>query len=286
MTTDRMERPPEAARRLAAFVEAHPRLVVLTGAGCSTESGIPDYRDARGAWKRPPPVELTDFLGSVAARRRYWAGSQLGYPRMRAARPNAAHAWLAELEAAGRVELLITQNVDRLHQRAGSRQVVDLHGSIHRVRCLDCGGTRSRAGLQGTLESDNPQWSGRNAAPAPDGDAGVGPERLDGYRVPDCDACGGMLKPDVVFFGENVPRQRVERSFAALRRADALLVMGSSLKLYSGYRFCREAVRLGLPMVAVNIGQTRADENLAFKLEVPCAALSEALRGHSGHWAA
>lgn len=272
--------------RLRAFVDAHPRLVILTGAGCSTESGIPDYRDALGDWKRSPPVQYQDFMDSEQARRRYWSRSMLGFPLMDAAKPNAAHRWLADLESAGRMELLITQNVDGLHQRAGSRQVVDLHGRIHQVLCTDCGMRLERSLLQQRLESLNPGLPQLRAAIGPDGDADLDDVELSGFRLPSCDVCGGILKPDVVFFGENVPRPRVDQGFSAIGRADAMLVLGSSLKLYSGFRFCREAARAGLPIAAVNLGVTRADESLSMKVEAPCAALFAALVASGHHWAA
>lgn len=265
------------AAELAAFLRRYPRLVLLTGAGCSTESGIPDYRDAEGAWKRPPPVQFQDFMRSEHARRRYWARSMLGFPLMAAARPNAAHHWLAELERQGRVPLLITQNVDGLHQQAGQRAVVDLHGRIRSVLCTDCGVRLSRVLLQQRLESLNPWVLGLDAAIGPDGDADFEQASLEAFRVPACDVCGGILKPDVVFFGENVPRPRVARGMAMLKEVDALLLMGSSLKLFSGYRFCREAQRLGLPMAAVNLGRTRVDDMLDVKVEAPCAALCATL---------
>ncbi len=270
-----------AAEQLGAFVQQHPRLVVLTGAGCSTESGIPDYRDAGGAWKRPPPVQFQDFMRSDHARRRYWARSMLGYPLMAAAQPNAAHRWLAALEARQQLTLLITQNVDGLHQQAGSRSVIDLHGRIHQVLCTACGVRLSRDLLQHRLESLNPWLRRVDAEIGPDGDADIEDVPLDAFRLPRCDVCGGVLKPDVVFFGENVPRPRVEQAFTALRGADALLVLGSSLKVFSGYRFCREAERLGLPIAAVNLGATRADASLSLKIEAPCAALCEALVGRA-----
>lgn len=263
-------------RGLSAFVAAHPRLLVLTGAGCSTESGIPDYRDARGEWKRSPPVQYQDFMLSELARRRYWARSMLGYPLMAAAKPNAAHHWLVRMEQAQRIELLVTQNVDGLHQRAGSERVVDLHGSIDRVLCVACGARLQRGLLQQRLQSLNPRWQNVAAEMGPDGDAELRGD-LTGFRLPGCDVCGGLLKPDVVFFGENVPRPRVESVMSALSRADAVLVLGSSLKLFSGYRFCREAHRLGVPMAAVNLGLTRADDLLALKVEAPCAEVCTAL---------
>lgn len=276
----------EDIERLRTFIDAHPRLLVLTGAGCSTESGIPDYRDALGAWKRTPPVQYQDFMGSEQARRRYWSRSMLGFPLMAAARPNAAHRWIAGLETAGRLELLVTQNVDGLHQLAGSREVVDLHGRIHQVLCMSCGMRIERSLLQQRLESLNPELRQQRAAIGPDGDADLDDVELAGFRLPSCDVCGGILKPDVVFFGENVPRSRVDRTYAAIGRADALLVLGSSLKLFSGFRFCREAVRLGVPMAAVNLGVTRADESLHMKVEAPCAALCAAMAESGDHWAA
>ena len=267
---------PSTQASLAAFFDAHPRLVVLTGAGCSTGSGIPDYRDADGTWKHRCPMPFAEFTSTAAARRRYWAGSLRGWPRVRDARPNAAHVALARLEAAGRLARLVTQNVDRLHQRAGSRRALDLHGRLDVVECLDCGTCVPRDDVQALLERWNPGFDAPIAAVRPDGDAGVGGD-LDGFRVPDCRDCGGVLKPAVVFFGENVPRGRVDEAMSALARADALLVVGSSLMVYSGFRFVLAAERLDLPVAAVNRGRTRADDRLHLKVEADCAsALAEA----------
>ena len=265
-----------AVEAFSAFIDQHPRLVVLTGAGCSTESGIPDYRDTDGAWKRRQPVQFQDFIRNEHGRRRYWARSMLGYPLMARAAPNATHRWLAAHEAAGGIGLLVTQNVDGLHARAGSRALIDLHGSIHDVVCLECSASMPRASLQQRLEVLNPDHARSDVAAdgmAPDGDADLDDAPLIDFRVPDCAQCAGMLKPDVVFFGESVPRDRVERTRAALADADALLVLGSSLMVFSGYRFCRDAARLGLPMASVNLGRTRADDLLALRLQVPCGAL-------------
>jgi NAD-dependent SIR2 family protein deacetylase len=284
----------DAAGALAGFLERHRRLVVLTGAGCSAPSGIPDYRDADGAWKHTKPMTLADFTGSAAARRRYWAGSLRGWPRVRDARANAAHLALARLEEAGRVAGLVTQNVDGLHQRAGSRRVVDLHGRLDHVECLGCGAVLHREDVQALLLAWNPRHAASHAAgpaPAPpgaegearpDGDARVAaaPDEL---QVPACRECGGVLKPSVVFFGENVPRARVERAFAALDAAEALLVVGSSLMVYSGYRFVRAARERGLPVALLNLGRTRADAECSLKLERDCAELLPAVaRGASG----
>jgi NAD-dependent SIR2 family protein deacetylase len=257
---------------LPAFLDAHPRLAVLTGAGCSTGSGIPDYRAEDGTWKHRRPMSFAEFAASAAARRRYWAGSLRGWPRIRDARPNPAHRALARLEAAGRVTRLVTQNVDGLHQRAGSRRAVDLHGRLDAVECLDCGASLPRDDVQALLERWNPGFTAAPAAARPDGDTTV-PEELEGFRVPDCRDCGGVLKPAVVFFGENVPRARVDDAMAALARSDALLVVGSSLMVFSGFRFVLAAERAGLPVAAVNRGRTRADDRLALKVDGDCAAV-------------
>jgi NAD-dependent SIR2 family protein deacetylase len=274
-------RPTGPAAELAAFVRRHPRLVVLTGAGCSTASGIPDYRDANGAWKHRRPVDYAEFVGSAATRRRSWARSLLGWPRIAAARPNPSHLALARLEARGHVLRVVTQNVDGLHQRAGSREVLDLHGRLDRASCLGCGREMSRAALQERLSESNPRFAAVAAGGAPDGDSRLdaGAADLAGFRVPECPACGGILKPGVVFFGESVPRRRVEAALAALESADALLVVGSSLMVFSGYRFCLAARRRGLPVAAVNRGRTRADELLALKVDGECGAVLGALAG-------
>ncbi|WP_313927702.1 NAD-dependent protein deacetylase [Pseudoxanthomonas sp.] len=256
--------------RLEGFVAARRRLFVLTGAGCSTASGIPDYRDEQGTWKRTPPVTYQAFVGEVATRQRYWARSLLGWPRVAAAHPNAAHRALAALEQQGRCELLLTQNVDGLHQAAGSTSVIDLHGRLDGVVCLGCGATTSRARLQLRLQRANPGWASLEAGAAPDGDADLEGRDFSLFQVPACERCEGLLKPDVVFFGENVPRARVDRAMAHLGRADAMLVVGSSLMVYSGLRFVHAAIRLGLPVAAVGLGRTRADDVLQFRVAAPC----------------
>lgn len=252
---------------LTDFVQRHPRLLVLTGAGCSTEAGIPDYRDANGAWKRNEPMRYQVFVGDALARKRYWARSMLGWRLMASAQPTAAHRALADLEASGRVEMLVTQNVDGLHHAAGSAHVVDLHGRIDTVCCLGCGARFGRPALQQELLQRNPHWAALDARSAPDGDADLESQDFAQFDVPPCAACGGMLKPDVVFFGESVPRERVAAVRDALSQADALLVVGSSLMVYSGYRFVEEAVKAGKPVGAVNMGRTRADALLSFKVE-------------------
>jgi NAD-dependent SIR2 family protein deacetylase len=252
---------------LAELVSRPGRLFVLTGAGCSTASGIPDYRDGDGRWKRSQPIRYQDFLRSGRARRRYWARSMVGWPQVEKARPNDAHWALAALERAGLVRQLVTQNVDGLHQLAGQRRVIDLHGRLAWVDCLDCRLRLPRAVMQQRLQSANPHFGADPAAFAPDGDAHVAEELEEGFRVPGCPACGGVLKPAVVFFGENVPRPRVEHAFNRLGEAGALLVAGSSLTVYSGFRFCRRAVEEGIPIALVNRGRTRADALAALKLD-------------------
>ncbi|WP_163558983.1 NAD-dependent protein deacetylase [Halomonas sp. NO4] len=252
---------------LAAFVAHHPRLAVLTGAGVSTASGIPDYRDDGGAWKRPPPMEHGVFMASHAARQRYWARALLGFRTLQAARPNAAHHALARLEALGHVVGVITQNVDGLHQRAGSRRVIDLHGRAEVVRCMGCGARRMRYDLHAELARRNPAWLEARAAAGPDGDADLEAD-FSAFEVPSCTRCGdGIYKPDVVFFGDGVPRERVAAAMACLHEADALLVVGSSLMVFSGFRFAREAARRGTPIACVNQGRTRADALYALKVE-------------------
>ncbi|WP_370659234.1 NAD-dependent protein deacetylase [Modicisalibacter muralis] len=263
---------------LVAFVRRHPRLVVLSGAGVSTECGIPDYRDVRGAWKRPPPVQHQHFMTSLATRQRYWARSLIGFRAIEAARPGPAHRALARLEALGHVSAVITQNVDGLHQRAGSKRVIDLHGRAEMVRCMGCDALRMRHDLHAELARCNPDWHGVKAAVGPDGDADLDGLDFSRFRVNDCARCGdGILKPDVVFFGDNVPPSRVAAAFAALQEADALLVVGTSLMVYSGLRFVRQAARDAKPIACLNRGLTRADDLYALKLEAPTGATLEAL---------
>jgi NAD-dependent SIR2 family protein deacetylase len=256
---------------LREFIEGHEKLFVLTGAGCSTGSGIPDYRDADGEWKRGRPIMLQDFVAHEHSRKRYWARSLVGFRRLRTARPNDAHRALAALESQGRVAQLVTQNVDGLHQAAGSRNVVDLHGRVDVVRCLSCDRRIAREHVQAELVERNREFASLDALEAPDGDALLDGIDFAAFDVPACDACGGLLKPDVVFFGERVPPERVQRAFAALEEADAMLVVGSSLMVYSGFRFAQAAARAGRPIAAVNLGRTRADDLLMLKVSARCA---------------
>jgi NAD-dependent deacetylase sirtuin 4 len=265
---------------LRDFIGASRRLVVLTGAGCSTESGIPDYRSPGGAWTRHKPIQFSAFVRSSDVRRFYWARSFRGWPRFERARPNAAHVALAQLEARGGVHQLITQNVDDLHHEAGSRAVVQLHGRNRAVVCLSCGVESPRADVQERLAALNAawlndaQWEGLHADDAdfaPDGDAEISRERIGGFRVPDCTRCGGVLKPAVVFFGESVPRPVVDYAMSRVEEADAMLVVGSSLTVWSGYRFVKRAAEQGVPIAILNIGPTRADDLASLKIEAKCA---------------
>jgi len=271
---------------LSLFLANSRRLVVLTGAGCSTESGIPDYRSPGGAWTRHKPIYFSAFVRSEEVRRFYWARSYRGWPRFESARPNEAHRALAELEARGSVHQLITQNVDDLHQEAGSRAVVQLHGRNRVVVCLDCGGELPRAEMQERLAELNAEWlqsapalDGAEADFAPDGDAALARELVGGFRVPECHRCGGVLKPAVVFFGESVPPEKVTYAMRRVDEADALLVVGSSLTVWSGFRFAKRAAERGIPIAIVNIGPTRADELATLKIEEKCGVvLSDAVR--------
>jgi len=255
------------AARIAAFLDRHPRTLVLTGAGLSTASGIPDYRDRDGTRRGKPPIHGPDFRKSEAVQRRYWARSMIGWPVLAQARPNHGHRAIAGLERIGRIGSVLTQNVDGLHGQAGSHGVLELHGNIHTVVCLDCSALFPRAFVQGQLDDFNPHMAGANATPLPDGDASVEPTELARFRLPFCTCCGGTLMPNVVFFGDNVPPARTAIALEQMERADALLVVGSSLMVYSGFRFCRMAQAAGKPMAAINIGRTRADELLDIKIE-------------------
>jgi NAD-dependent SIR2 family protein deacetylase len=264
---------------LSRFVRQHARLFVLSGAGVSTASGIPDYRDEEGRWKRNPPVNVRDFVGSAKVRRRFWARSLIGWPAIERARPNQAHEALARLQAASYVRGIVTQNVDGLHQRAGSEDVIELHGSISQVVCIDCAYELARSDVQQWLAAANPAYVRSFTAVAPDGDADVDLADWDDFRVPDCPRCHGTLKPGVVFFGDTVPRGRVAAAMETLEHAGAMLVVGSSLMLYSGYRFCEAAHRMGKPIAAINLGCTRADHLFQIKIERPCAEVLADLAG-------
>ncbi|MER7546828.1 NAD-dependent protein deacetylase [Actinomadura sp.] len=257
-------------------------VVVLSGAGLSTESGIPDYRGETGRRRRAEPMTYQAFTGSEAARRRYWARAHLGRRHMAAARPNAGHRAVAELQRRGLLAGIITQNVDGLHQAAGADGVIELHGSLDRVVCLGCGQRTPRGRLEARLRDANPGFEARAEAINPDGDAVIPDEAAAAFRVVPCERCGGVLKPDVVFFGENVPPARVRDCYALTGAAGALLVLGSSLAVLSGYRFVRHAARHGVPVAIVNRGATRGDEHAAVRLDAPLGATLTALLGELG----
>lgn len=259
-----------AGEQLAAFLNQHPKTLVLSGAGVSTDSGIPDYRDDQGGWKRKPPVQHQIFMADAAMRQRYWGRSLIGWPVMKLAQPNPAHFHLAQLEQRGFVQAVITQNVDGLHQRAGSQQVIDLHGRADAVLCMSCGYQCSRAQVHERCFDLNPAFHHYRAEAAPDGDADLDVD-FSGFDVANCPQCDGILKPDVVFFGDNVPRQRVADAMAQLAQADALLVVGSSVMVYSGFRFCRQAHQTGQPLAVLNLGRTRADPLVDLKLNTRIA---------------
>jgi NAD-dependent SIR2 family protein deacetylase len=277
---DRPEFDPVMLDRLASFLTRHRHVLVLTGAGISTGSGIPDYRDKDGARRGPTPVQGPEFRKFAATRRRYWARSMIGYPVLSRAEPNAAHRALSDLEAKGVIGAVMTQNVDGLHQRAGSHGVLELHGNIHAVACLDCHARFTRAFVQRQLEEANPQMRGIIAQSLPDGDALLAPEALAGFHEPFCIHCGGTLKPDVVFFGDGVPADCTRSAMARMQEADALFIIGSSLVVFSGFRFCRMAAADGKPIAAVNLGKTRADDLLSLKLEAPAECLLPLLRDY------
>ena len=277
-----MKRLQQDALTLASILAEHPRLLVLTGAGISHDSGIPTYRDQRGTWLHPKPIQEQAFVSEESTRRRYWSRSWFGWPVMRDARPNPAHVALAQLEQRGAIELVITQNVDRLHQCAGSRSVVDLHGRIDQVRCLNCAALHSRDSIQRLLREQNPWLS--DVQPShfsrPDGDMEVPDDMFHALVLPKCHDCSGDLMPDVVFFGGSVPSPRVGTCLDALEKADALIAIGSSLMVFSGYRFCRRASQLGKPVVIINPGVTRADDLARIKLQSPAGPLLTQTREH------
>jgi NAD-dependent SIR2 family protein deacetylase len=264
---------PDSLQSLTDLV-AGGAVVVLSGAGLSTESGIPDYRGPTGLARGATPVTFQEFVASAAVRQRYWARSHVGWRHIARAEPNTGHRSVATLESAGLVDGVITQNVDGLHAAAGSRHVVDLHGRLDRVVCLDCRRTSRRDELHLRLRRANENWESQAIQLRPDGDAVITPDDIARFLVVDCDDCGGLLKPDVVFFGENVPKPRVTRCYEMVDAAHALLVLGSSLAVMSGYRFVRHAARLGVPVAIINQGTTRGDDHATLRID---AALGDTL---------
>lgn len=269
-----LHEPEQAGEWLADFIHRHPRLMILTGAGVSTDSGIPDYRDGEGAWKRKQPVQHQDFMKSHETRQRYWGRSLIGWPVIRNATPNLSHYHIAELELRNHTSLVVTQNVDRLHQKAGTHGVNDLHGRADEVLCMSCGYRCPRDEVHDRCADINPQFRQFRADTAPDGDADLDVDFAE-FQVANCPACEGILKPDVVFFGDFVPRQRVDSAMAALKASDGLLVVGSSLMVYSGFRFCRYASELGKSIATLNLGRTRAEGLADLKLN---ARIGETLK--------
>ena len=251
-----------------ALLARGKRVVALTGAGCSTESGIPDYRGLDTPPRTRAPMQHREFVDHLEARRKYWARSLLGWPQLASARPNAGHQALAELEEAGVLVGVITQNVDGLHQIAGSRNVVELHGALARVRCLTCTAITARMHLQDALLAANPRWPqrARAGALAPDGDAELADELVAGFQIVSCE-CGGVLMPDVVFFGGSVPKPTLDAAWAMFDRAELLLVVGSSLAVFSGFRFVRRAAERGVPIAILNRGPTRGDPHATLLLD-------------------
>ena len=272
----------QALDQLAQFLQRHPDVLLLTGAGISTASGIPDYRDADGVRRGNAPVQGPEFRRQEAVQRRYWARSMVGWPTLARAAPNRAHLALAQLARRQQIGALVTQNVDGLHQRAGSTDVTELHGSIHAVVCLDCRANFPRRIIQDLLETDNPQMVGATATPAPDGDALLEPSQLATFHLPRCLHCGGTLQPHVVFFGDGVPADCAAEAGRKMQDASALLVIGSSVMVYSSFRLCRMAAEAGKPVAAINLGKTRADHLLAFKTEAPAQDILPALAAMLG----
>lgn len=239
------------------------RIAILTGAGCSTESGIPDYRGPLTRHKARNPIQYKAFVGEPEARQRYWSRSVIGWQRVARAEPNAAHKAIAQMEDAGLVSGVITQNVDRLHHKAGSRVVVELHGTLSEVGCLSCLNVEGRQDFQSRLRELNPGWTGEAKELAPDGDAEVDAYLARQFNVPACKLCGGVLKPNVVFFGESVPKLRIQAAWNLYNEADILLVVGSSLAVYSGYRFVLRAAKEDKPIAMINMGSSRGDRHAA-----------------------
>ncbi|MEM7079102.1 MAG: NAD-dependent protein deacetylase [Pseudomonadota bacterium] len=259
------------------FVASRQRIVVVTGAGVSTGSGIGDYRDDEGHWKGAAPVQHGDFVSQVYWRKRYWARSQRGFVQFMQAQPNAGHRALRSLEERGHVLGVITQNVDRLHQAAGQQSVIDLHGRLDEVICLDCAAVCPRRDLQAWLERHNPAVDDATATPRPDGDAQLNDFDYGAVCVPDCERCGGILKPHVVFYGDGVPKVRVEQAYEWVDHADGLLVVGTSMMVFSSFRFARRAHQRGVPIAIVNRGRTRADDLASLKVNEDCSTALTAL---------
>lgn len=257
--------PTEAREALITFLRDNAPVTVITGAGISTDSGIPDYRDNKGEWKRTPPVQHQDYMRSEAVRKRYWARSLFGWPVLYHSKPNSAHYAIAELQQQGLIGCVITQNVDGLHQKAGATNVINLHGYANDMVCMSCREITPRLEMHERSLKLNPDFAALEATAAPDGDADLEAD-FEQFEVADCRNCGGILKPDVVYFGDNVPRPRVEEAQKALEESNALLAIGTSLMVFSGYRFARQAHQNNQPVALLTLGKTRADDLATLKL--------------------
>lgn len=254
---------------LQDFMDTHKRLFILTGAGISTESGIPDYRSegvGLYATSSSRPVQYIDFLKNADVRKRYWARNYVGWPNFSSFQPNRSHYVLSDWEKKGRVEWLVTQNVDALHYKAGSKNVTELHGSAHRVMCLSCSFKVSRHSMQKMIKEQNPEWIAKAEEVRPDGDVDLESEKIKVFKVPKCPSCGGVLKPEITFFGDNVPKTTVHFVLEKMFKSDAVLIIGSSLEVYSGYRFVNRACGNNMEIAILNIGKTRGDKHATIKV--------------------
>ena len=266
----------ETVDSLSAILESHAPWVALTGAGISSASGIPTYRDHAGTWLGSQPIQHDEFISEPVKRQLYWSRSALGWPRVGAAQPNASHTALVKLEQAGLLTGVITQNVDRLHQRAGSQRVIDLHGRLDQVKCLDCGHITTREAIQNWIEAHNALPNTSALKLRPDGDADLPGHYVSDFRIPQCQQCGGVVMPEVVFFGGTVPRPIVDECYQMIDASEGMLVIGSSLSVYSGLRFCRYAVDQGRPLIILNQGQARADNFCTRKFsDTPFALMAQ-----------
>lgn len=275
MPTDRAN---EQAEQLLSFVRTNSPVLALTGAGISSSSGLATYRDDQGAWKRAQPITAQAFLSDTNARQRYWARSFVGFREFNLAKPNASHQALVQFHHQGLLSGLVTQNVDTLHTRAGHPDVIELHGNIHAVRCTGCGKSIARTDYQASLLQTNPRLNELSGESAPDGDSDiVDRDNFNWLHAPACTDCDALMKPDVVFFGENVPRDRVEKVFTLLEQSKSLLVVGSSLMIYSGFRFARRASEDAKQLAILNLGTTRADALADLILNVDCETVLQAL---------
>ena len=265
----------EVIDKLKEFIRNADQLTVLTGAGCSLPSGIPTYRDTQGTWQRNAPIYHKDFLTKYESRQRYWARSMAGWPAIAKAKPNESHHFLRLLERQGKIRRLVTQNIDALHQRAGHRNVIDLHGRLDQVVCLACGVKSSRRDLQKRLEALNPKIP-KVINIAPDGDADIYTD-VSQFNVPACLDCGGILKPNVIFFGDTVNKDIVQLIYKDLAETDGFLIVGTSLKVYSGFRFCKRAAQIKKPIVCINPGDTRGDGLYTLKVKLDCIKVAREL---------